>query len=89
MSETRLRSGARFKNRNELWTARKRPRQFIQTPFGNALTADFLTPLADFLAGKLAEQPHEPPRFLREPVQQLADPRFLALAAPITDARLA
>jgi hypothetical protein len=82
MSETRLRSGARFKKRNELWTARKRPRQFIQTPFGHKLTTgDFLTPLADFLAGKLADQPDEPPGFLREPVQQLADPRFLALAA--------
>jgi len=81
MSETERRSSERFNRRNRLATAKKRPRQFIQTPRGHALTADFLTYLADFLAGKLTEQPLDPPRFLREPVQQLADPRFLALAA--------
>jgi hypothetical protein len=86
MSETERRSSERFNRRNRLATAKKRPRPFIQTPRGHALTAAFLTYLADFLAGKLAEQPDKPPRFLRELVGGL-DPMFLALAAlaPLLD----
>lgn len=86
MSETGRRSSARFLKRNRLETAKKRPRQFIQTPFGNRLTGDLIATLADFLAGKLAEQPDKPPRFLRELVGGL-DPMFLALAAlaPLLD----
>jgi DNA-dependent RNA polymerase-like protein len=84
MSETRLRSNARFNKRNRLWTAKNRPRQFIQTPLGRALTDEFFAPLTDFLAGRLDEQPHDPPGFLRGPIQQLADPSFLALAGVAT-----
>jgi hypothetical protein len=87
MSETGRKSSARFKKRNQLATAKKRPRQFINTPLGHKLTGDFLEPLADFLAGKRAEQPDKPPRFLRPLVRELDDPRFLALAAlaPLLD----
>jgi hypothetical protein len=83
MSETRRRSTARFNKRNRLMTAKNRPRQFIQTPLGHKLTTEeFLLPLADFLAGKHpTDQPEPPPKFLREPVRQLDDPHFLALAA--------
>jgi hypothetical protein len=88
MSETGRRSSARFLKRNQLVTAKKRPRQFINTPLGNKMTGDFLGPLADFFAGKYAEQPDKPPLFLREMVRELDDPSFLALAAlaPLLDA---
>jgi hypothetical protein len=50
---------------------------------------EFLEPLAEFFAGKRAdgEQPHKPPVFLREMIQELDDPWFLALAAhaPLLD----
>ena len=88
MSETGRRSSARFKKRNQFVTAKKRPRQVINTPFGHKLTVDlFLEPLADFFAGKCADQPDKPPRFLRKLVRELDDPRFLALAAlaPLLD----
>jgi DNA-dependent RNA polymerase len=87
MTETRRRSEDRFERRNALWIARNQPRPFLKTPRGNALTADYITYLADFLGGKLTDQPHEPPHFLREPIRKLADPQFLALAvlAPLLD----
>jgi len=56
MSETRRRSVETFNRRNRLVNAKNRPRQFIHTPLGRALTFDeFLKPLVDFLAGKLDE----------------------------------
>jgi hypothetical protein len=81
MSETAQRTTARQDRRNGLWTTKNRPRQFIATPLGHKLTRDeFFKPLADFLAGRFDEQPDEPPGFLREPIRQLDDPMFLALA---------
>jgi DNA-dependent RNA polymerase len=87
MSETARKSSARFLKRNRLASAKKRPRQFIATPFGHKMTGDFLKPLADFLAGKYVEQPDRPPRFLRKLVRELDDANFLALAAlaPLLD----
>jgi hypothetical protein len=87
MSETRRKSSDRFEKRNRLETAKKRPRQFINTPFGNKLTGDYLEPVANFLAGKHEVKPDSPPRFMRELVRELDDPRFLALAAlaPLLD----
>jgi hypothetical protein len=88
MSETRRRTEERFEKRSGLWTKKNRPRQFLNTPRGNALTTDYIEYLADFLAGKHpTDQPDEPhPKFLREPVRQL-EPHFLALAAlaPLLD----
>jgi hypothetical protein len=80
MSETRQRSERRFESRAALWSKRHRPRQFLNTPNGNALTTDYITYLADFLAGKLDDKPQDPPEFMLRPIQQLNDPLFLALA---------
>ena len=86
MSETGRRSSARFNKRNRLVTAKKRPRQFINTPLGHKMTGDFLEQLAEFFAGNCADQPDKPPRFLRRLVRAL-DAKFLALAAlaPLLD----
>jgi hypothetical protein len=54
-------------------------RQFLNTPSGNAST-DYITYLADFLAGRPDDKPRDPPDFMREPIQRLDDPLFLALA---------
>ena len=80
MSETRRRSVETFNRRNRLVNAKNRPRQFIHTPLGRALTFDeFLKPLVKFLAGERDEKPLEPPRFLREPI------RLLEPSIPRTD----
>jgi hypothetical protein len=87
MSDTRRRSAERFKRRNQLMTAKHRPRQFINTGFGHNMTRDhFLEPLAKFLAGGYEDNPDDPPYFLRPLVKGL-DPRSLALAAlaPLLD----
>jgi hypothetical protein len=81
MSETRRRSSDRFKRRNQIVTAKKRPRQFLLTPLGNILAGEFMEHLAKFLAGEMVDQPDPPPKFLRELVRELNDPLFLALAA--------
>jgi DNA-dependent RNA polymerase len=89
MNETQRRSEARFNERNRLMTAKGRRRAFIQTPLGQKVTVElFLEPLADFLAGRLADKPDDPPRFLWSLILQLNDPEFLALAAllPLLDA---
>ena len=52
MSETWRKSSDRFHRHNRLVTAKNRPRPFINTPFGNKLTGDYLEPIANFLAGK-------------------------------------
>jgi hypothetical protein len=94
MSETRLRSADRFNKRNQLVTAKKRPRHKINTPEGRKITRDLLFgPLAKLLDGKDPRglQPDPPPKFLREPVRELVreldGPWFLALAAivPLLD----
>jgi hypothetical protein len=90
MSETGGRSTERFIKRNQLVTRKNRPVPFIITPFGRRLTVkEFYKPLADFLDGKdpTGKQPDDPPKFLREPVRQLAGPIFLAMTAlvPLLD----
>jgi hypothetical protein len=87
MSETRRKRTERFSKKNRLVSARNRRRQFINTPFGNRLTGDFVELLATFFAGGYAEQPDDPPRFLRKQIRELNDPYFLALAAlaPLLD----
>jgi hypothetical protein len=88
MTETRRRSSDRFKKRNQLESAKKRPRQFLLTPLGNILGGEFMEHLAKFLAGEMVDQPDQPPKFLRKLVRELDNPRFLALAAlaPLLDA---
>jgi DNA-dependent RNA polymerase len=85
MTETQRRSAERFTKRNRLMSAKNRPRQFIQTPKGNALACDFIKKLGDFLAGKLDVQPDKPPPFLRKAIRELLretdGPLYLALAA--------
>jgi DNA-directed RNA polymerase len=87
MSETGPRSADRFDKRNRLVTDKKRPRPFIQTPRGNRMAGDLITPLANFLAGGHDVQPAPPPRFLSKLVRELNDPMVLALAAlsPLLD----
>jgi DNA-directed RNA polymerase len=81
MSKSREKSVARFNRRNRLATAKGRPRQFLTTPFGQKAIGLFLEDLADFLAGKREEKPHDAPRFLRPLIRELDDYPFLALVA--------
>src|SRR5262245_50041107 len=68
----------RFERRNSL---EKRGRVFCGTPLGRKATSElFLSPLADFMAGRLEEKPNEPPRWLRPLICDL-DPAVLALMA--------
>jgi DNA-directed RNA polymerase len=82
MSETRRRSSDRFENKNALARIGRQPTHIINTPFGlEVLTGDYdlLEQFAEFLAGKMEDKPHPPPKFLRKLVRE-ADPRVLALA---------
>jgi DNA-directed RNA polymerase len=89
MSETGQRSSARFIKRNQLVTRKNRRVPFIVTQRGRGLlTVERFKPLAEFLDGKHPTlQPDLPAKFLREPVQQLNDPMFLAMTAlaPLLD----
>jgi hypothetical protein len=91
MNETARRTAVRCDKRDLLTGARKRERKFIETPQGHTVACDLIPEFANFLAGKLEVQPDPPPKFMREPVQELlrqADgPEFLALAGllPLLD----
>ena len=77
MSESRRKSIARFNRRNRLVTAKGRPRLLLNTPHGQTLTRElFLEPLAEFLAGKLAEKPDKapPPSPANPPTERLQVP---------------
>jgi hypothetical protein len=78
----------RFNARNRLVSKWGLPKPFCNTPYGERVTVEvFIDPLADFLAGKLADKPNKAPTFLRPLIADLNDYRKLALiaVAPLLD----
>jgi hypothetical protein len=82
------RSVERFNRRNRLVTKWAHPKPFCAIPLGERAALEiFIDPLADFLAGKLADKPHKAPTFLRPLIAELNDYKKLALmgVSPLLD----